>query len=108
EKDSVTTGGQRMNHLEMNLDKYAELAIKVGVNIQPGQTLVVTAPLPAAPLVRRIAQKAYEAGAKNVHVEWNDEQISYLKYKLAPEEALHEYPMWRAQGWEEFAASGAA
>lgn len=92
---------------ERDLDKYAELAVRVGINVQPGQTLVVTAPLTAVELVRRIARKAYEAGAKNVHVEWNDEQLTRIKYDLAPPEALAEYPLFRARGWEEFAENGA-
>lgn len=92
---------------EIELEKYAELAVRVGINVQQGQTLVVSAPLTAVELVRKIARKAYEAGAKNVHVEWNDEELTLIKYKLAPEEAFHEYPMFRAKGWEEFAENGA-
>lgn len=91
----------------LELEKYADLAVRVGINVQQGQTLVVTAPLTAVELVRLITQKAYEAGAKNVYVEWNDEQLSLIKYKLAPDEAFNEYPMFRAKGWEEFAENGA-
>ncbi|MEF3307946.1 aminopeptidase [Paenibacillus sp. GYB004] len=92
---------------DLDLEKYAELAVRVGINVQQGQTLVVSAPLTAVELVRKITRKAYEAGAKNVHVEWNDEEITKIKYELAPDEALSEYPMFRAKGWEEFAANGA-
>ncbi|KPC99069.1 Aminopeptidase 2 [Geobacillus sp. BCO2] len=73
-----------MNRWEKELDKYAELAVKVGVNIQPGQTLFVNAPLEAAPLVRKIAKTAYETGAKHVYVEWNDEALTYIKFHHAP------------------------
>jgi aminopeptidase len=90
------------------LENYAALAVQVGVNVQQGQTVVVMAPITAAPLVRLIASKAYEAGAKNVHVEYNDEELSRIKYKQAPEEAFSEYPMWRAKAWEDFADKGAA
>ncbi|CAG7651111.1 Aminopeptidase 2 [Paenibacillus solanacearum] len=90
------------------LDKYAALAVRMGVNVQEGQTIVLTAPIAAADLVRRIAAKAYEAGAKNVHVDWVDEELTLIKYKLAPMEAFSEYPMWRAQGMEEMAEGGAA
>ncbi|ALS25281.1 MULTISPECIES: aminopeptidase [Paenibacillus] len=90
------------------LEKYAALAVHVGVNVQKGQTLVVNAPLQAVELVRLIAVKAYEAGAKHVHVEWNDEQLAHIKYKLAPVEAFQEYPMWKAQGLTEMAENGAA
>jgi aminopeptidase len=97
-----------MNHFEQNLDKYASLAVEVGVNIQPGQTLVVTAPLVAADYVRKVVKRAYEAGAKNVHVEWNDDEITRTKYEMAPSESFKEYPLWRAKGWEEMAADNAA
>ncbi|UUZ86090.1 aminopeptidase [Paenibacillus sp. P26] len=90
------------------LEKYAALAVKTGVNVQQGQTLVVTAPIAAADLVRKVAEHAYKAGAKNVHVDWADEEVTRIKYLLAPKEAFSEYPMWRAKGWEEFAENGAA
>jgi aminopeptidase len=47
----------------VKLDKLAEVAIKVGLNLQPGQDLFLTAPIAALPLVRRIAEHAYKAGA---------------------------------------------
>ncbi|OMF37070.1 aminopeptidase [Paenibacillus sp. FSL H8-0548] len=93
---------------QQHLENYAALVVSVGVNVQQGQTIVVTAPITSAPLVRLIASKAYEAGAKNVHVEYNDEELSRIKYKQAPEEALTEYPMWRAKAWEEYVENGAA
>ncbi|MGO4886824.1 aminopeptidase [Anaerobacillus sp. MEB173] len=97
-----------MSNFNQNLEKYADLAVKVGVNIQKGQTLVVNAPLSATDFVRQVAKKAYEAGAKNVHVEWNDEQITRLKYDLAPDDAFNEFPTWKAKGYEEMAENGAA
>jgi aminopeptidase len=97
-----------MSTFQQKLEKYAELAVKVGVNIQKGQTLVVRTPLSAAELVRLVAKKAYEAGAKNVHVEWSDEELTKAKFELAPDEAFHEFPEWVAKGYEEMAENGAA
>ncbi|UED72534.1 aminopeptidase [Brevibacillus sp. DP1.3A] len=93
---------------ESLFDRYADLAVKVGVNVQPMQTLVVTAPLSTAPFVRKVAKKAYEAGAKHVHIEWTDDELTRMKYDLAPEEAFREYPQWKVQGLEEMAENGAA
>ncbi|PZE21730.1 aminopeptidase [Paenibacillus xerothermodurans] len=90
------------------LEKYAALAVQVGVNVQPGQTLVVTAPLASAAFVRMIAKRAYAAGANNVHIEWYDDEITRIKYDMAPAETFKEYPMWRARGWEEMAENNAA
>lgn len=97
-----------MDNFKETLEKYAELAVKIGINVQKGQTLVINAPLPAAEFVRIAAKKAYEAGAKNVHVEWSDEEVTRIKYLNAPDEAFNEYPLWKAKGLEEMAKSGAA
>ena len=90
------------------LERYAALAIEVGINIQPGQTLVITASLDAAPFVRQAVRKAYAAGARMVHVEWNDDEVTRIRYDMAPADSFKEYPMWRAKGFEEMAANGAA
>jgi len=97
-----------MTDFQESLEQYAALAVQIGVNVQPGQTLVVMAPLSSAPFVRMVARKAYEAGARNVHVEWNDDDMTRIKYEMAPDEAFTEYPMWRARGWEEMAENNAA
>ncbi|MEW9050935.1 MAG: aminopeptidase [Neobacillus sp.] len=97
-----------MSEFQKNLEKYAELAVKVGVNIQKGQTLVVNATLDAAEFVRLVVKSAYETGAKNVIVNWNDDVVSRTKYDLAPDDAFTEYPAWRAKEQEELAEQGAA
>ena len=93
---------------EQTLEKYAALAVNVGVNIQPGQTLSINAPLEAAPFVRLVTEKAYKSGAKHVYVDWNDEVLTRLKFDLAPEEAFSEFPAWKAHAREELAKEGAA
>lgn len=93
---------------QTKLEKYAELAVKVGINVQPGQTLVVRAPIFALEFIRLVAKKAYEHGAKHVHVDWSDEELTKTKFQLAPEEAFHEYPEWIAKGYEQLAEKGAA
>ena len=94
---------------EQNLEKYAALAVEVGVNIQPGQTLVVMAPLFAAELARKVVKRAYEKGAKYVHVEWNDDTVTRTRFELAPSDSFKEYPIpFRAKGWVELAENNAA
>lgn len=97
-----------MSDFKANLEKYAELAVKVGINIQKGQTLVVNTSIDAVELARLVVKKAYENGAKNVIVNWNDDLVSRMKYDLAPDEAFYEYPTWRAKETEELAENGAA
>ncbi|GAA4710634.1 aminopeptidase [Brevibacillus fulvus] len=97
-----------MTAFETKLERYAELAVKIGVNIQPGQILFVTAPLGSADFVRRVARKAYQAGAKDVQIEWTDDELTRIKYELAPAETFQEYPWWKAKAREELAEQGAA
>lgn len=97
-----------MMDFETMIDRYAQLAVKVGVNVQPMQTLVVTAPISAAAFVRKVAKVAYEVGAKHVQIEWTDDELTRMKYELAPDEAFREYPLWKAKGMEELAENGAA
>ncbi|MEF2965950.1 aminopeptidase [Paenibacillus sp. M1] len=97
-----------MKDFDMLLAKYAELVVKVGVNVQQGQTLVVQAPLETVDFTRLVVTKAYEAGAKYVVVEWIDEQLSRIRYDKAPDDSFGFYPQWEADRMEQFAAEGGA
>ncbi|MCT4509367.1 MAG: aminopeptidase [Tepidibacter sp.] len=97
-----------MDNFNNNLKKYASLAVKVGVNIQNGQTLIINSPIECAEFTKIVAKCAYENGAKNVHVRWSDEDLALIKYLNAPDEAFNEFPKWEADGLEELAKNGAA
>jgi len=74
------------------LEKYASLAVNIGVNIQKGQSLLIRSSLTSAPFTRLIVKKAYEAGAKEVNVQWTDDEITRMRYELAPDESFEDYP----------------
>ncbi|MFA5539074.1 MAG: aminopeptidase [Gemmobacter sp.] len=76
------------------LDRLAEVAVKVGLRLEPGQDLLVTAPVAALPLVRRIAVHAYAAGAGLVTPFLADEEIALARYRHARDESFD-----RAAGW---------
>jgi aminopeptidase len=97
-----------MKVFERKLEEYAELAVRLGVNVQEGQTLVVDAPTTAADFVRIVAEKAYDAGAKSIHVHWHDPYVEKTRLLRSGMEALSEYPAWKAQGYTEMAQEGAA
>ncbi|QWU13669.1 Leucyl aminopeptidase (aminopeptidase T) [Paenibacillus sophorae] len=97
-----------MTDFEAKLSKYADLAVKIGVNVQPGQALVVNSPITAAEFVRLIAAKAYEAGASQVKVNWSDERITRLQFEHAAPEVFSKAPTWYAGEITEFAENGAA
>lgn len=97
-----------MNSFEKNLEKYAELVVKVGVNLQPGQVLFVESPLEVAPFTRKVVQKAYEAGAKYVQVSWDDEEVTRARFEYAPDDSFGFYPEWTARMMEQLAEGGGA
>ncbi|WP_038362800.1 aminopeptidase [Bosea sp. UNC402CLCol] len=80
------------------LDKLAEVAIRVGLNLQPGQDLFLTAPVAALPLVRRIAEHAYKAGAGIVTPLLSDEEVTLARYRSAPDASFDKAPGWLYEG----------
>lgn len=92
-----------MGDFQVNLQRYARLLVRSGINIQKGQTLVINGPIHGDYFVRKIAKEAYQEGAKNVHVEYNDEKLSLIKYMNAPDEAFKDYPQWKADGYSQMA-----
>ncbi|UVI31466.1 aminopeptidase [Paenibacillus spongiae] len=97
-----------MAALDQQLERYAELIVKVGVNVQKHQEVFITASIETAPLARLVAGKAYEAGAKNVHVDWVDEALSRLKYEKAEDEVFTVFPEWETAKRNGFVERGAA
>lgn len=75
-------------NFDENLKKYAELAVKIGVNIQPNQYLYIAASIESAPFVQVVTKIAYENGAKNVFVDYSDDQVTRTRYELAPEDSF--------------------
>lgn len=97
-----------MSDFQTKLDKYAELAVRVGANVQKDQTLVVHAPVEAADFIRLIASKAYDAGARLVKVVWNDEIMTRMQYEKAADDVFSEKPKWYAGEMTELVENGAA
>ena len=93
---------------QKNMEKYAELALKTGVNLQPDQPLLVNAPIEGADFTRIVVRKAYELGARNVEVNWSDDALTLLKYENVPEEVLTDVPQWQVDKYLSFAKKGAA
>ena len=78
----------------VRLDRLAEVAVKVGLRLKEGQDLLLTAPAVALPLVRRIAEHAYKAGAGIVTPILSDEELTLARYRFA-----HDASYDRAAGW---------
>jgi aminopeptidase len=84
------------------LDRYAELVVRVGLNVQPGQVVRVSADLSHAPVARAVVEHAYLAGASRVSVDFSDDQVRRSTFQHAPMETLTTHEPWqleRLRGW---------
>lgn len=90
------------------LDKLAEVAIKVGLQLQKGQDLVLTAPLVAVPLVRLITAHAYKAGASTVTTFYSDEETTLARYRHGHDASFDRAPNWLYDGMAKAYENGAA
>ncbi len=86
---------------ELLLDKYAELTVKSGLNIRKGQQVLITAPLEAVDLVRRITHHAYKAGASLVTTLYNDEQATLMRFTDGDDSAFDSAAGWLFNGMAE-------
>jgi len=83
------------------LRAYAELTVRVGLNLQPHQRLLIIGPvanggcsLESAPLVRQITAAAYDAGARLVETLWGDEALLGSRLQHAPRDSFDEFSAW--------------
>lgn len=93
---------------EQKLDRLAEVAIRVGLNLREGQELVLTAPTDALPLVRRVVEQAYKAGAKFVTTLISDDELALARYRHAPDSSFDYAPEWFYDGIANAFRSGSA
>lgn len=93
---------------EDRLNSYAELLVRVGVNLQPGQKLIVRANVDDAALVRKVVDVAYGLGSPYVEVFWADGATSRSRFLKAPAGSFGIIPEYRAQGMVQLAEEGAA
>ncbi len=94
--------------MEQKLKKYAELLIKVGLNVQKGQPVVISSPVDCADFARLCAEEAYNAGCREVYMNWSDDQITRMKYLHGADEIFDTVPQWRADFYNSVSAEGAA
>ena len=76
------------------LERYARLAVRVGINLEPGREVAIRAMIEHAPLVRALVNAGYEAGARRVEVDYEDLEVLRSQIALAPEEAVGTAPRW--------------
>ena len=94
--------------MERQIDKYVELVIQKGINIQKGQILVISSPVEVYDFTRKLVKQAYELGASEVVVHWNDEVVGKYKYVYGAEDIFDTFPEWQKESMEYYRKKGAA
>ncbi len=97
-----------MAGLSANIERYAELLVRKGAAIAPGQELVLTAPVERADFARMVVREAYAAGAANVTVVWSDDEIRRMDYDYHDVEFYEQVPAWKRAQLNDLAEAGAA
>ncbi|GIK66993.1 MAG: aminopeptidase [Chloroflexota bacterium] len=98
-------------NFQEKLAKYADVIIRIGLNVQPGQRVLigtptisqVGAPIYQAPLVRECVRAAYQAGAVFVDVLWDDPEVRLARFKYAPRDSFDLHNDWLATALMEYA-----
>jgi aminopeptidase len=93
---------------EQKLDRLAEVAVKIGLGLRAGQELVMSAPVEALPLVRRITEQAYKAGALLVTTFYSDDPSVLARFQYGPDASFDCAPTWLQDGIATAFKSGAA
>lgn len=86
--------------MDKRLKEYAGLAVRMGANLQAGDTLLLRTPVECAEFARLIVEEAYAAGAKEVVVNWNDDVIGRLKYLYAADEVFDSFHEWEKMQYD--------
>lgn len=76
-------------------ENYAKLAVKVGINLQKGQDVIISASTRQVDIVKEMVKACYENGAKEVRVEWSNEEISKLHWFYQDTAVMSEVLEWQ-------------
>jgi aminopeptidase len=93
---------------ERSLSAYADLIVRVGLNLQAGQRLLIRAPLETAPLARHIAARAYDHGARLVEAAYSDPHLQLIRFQHAPADSFEEHSTWPVTAGLEYVEAGHA
>jgi aminopeptidase len=98
---------------ERKLEKYAEVAVRIGNNLQKGQRLLITGrwrnrgvPPELTYFVEKLTVAAYKAGAPYVDVIWMDQKTELLRFQHAPRDSFEEYSQWHVRALLEYLERG--
>ena len=93
--------------LAPQIDRYASLIVRTGVNVKPGQEMVVQAPVETCEFVRLLVKHGYAAGAGHVTVIWNDDAVTRMTYENVETAYFEQTPEWQRIQLDSLAEAGA-
>ena len=93
---------------EQKLREMAKLAIARGVALQPGELVGIGAPASCYHFVEMLEEEAFQAGAANVYVQWEDRHLRQQRIFHAQEEMLQSVPKWESDALDHVASAGGA
>ena len=96
-----------MSELEKLKKDYAEMVIKLGVNLQKGQRLSISCPVECADFARLCAEAAYEAGCKEVLMRWHDDELTRMRYLKADDDIFDNVNSWDVDYLDTLSSEGA-
>lgn len=85
-----------MDNKNRMLEKYADLLLTIGINLQKGEGVILSGSNEALPLVRQLMKKAYQAGAKDVVFNYNEDEMTLIRYQNGSDEVFPYYPECKA------------
>ena len=94
--------------MNQKLQEYARLLVRVDLNVQKGQRMVISSPVECAFFARMCAEEAYAIGCKEVVMNWHDDAMARMKYLHADEEVFDTVPLWRRHFFNDYALEGTA
>jgi len=105
---AITTGSFASLSFDEKLDRLAEVAVRIGLNLRAGQEMLLSAPIEALPLVRRVTEHAYKAGALLVTTFYGDDPCVLSRYQYGPDASFDYSPVWMQDAIATAFKSGAA
>ena len=94
-----------MTNGDERIERYAELVVRVGANVQPGQEVFVQPAVEHAELGRALVRQAYRAGASYVHIQYRDDHVRRAMIEFGPDSALAYSPAWEKDATEQTAGN---
>ncbi len=94
--------------MEQKIREYAKLLIEVGLNVQKGQTLIISSPVDCAYFARLCASAAYDVGCREVVMRWTDDYLNRERFLRADDSVFDSLPLGQKEFLNGYAAEGAA